>query len=52
MYARVVTTLDTRSAADMNSKGAVGRQPVPHREFDLSGPICAAGLATDIISIT
>ena len=34
MYARVVTTLDTRSAADMNSKGAVGRQPVPHREFE------------------
>ena len=40
------------AAADMNPEGAVGRQPVPHHESVSSGPVCVAGVATNIISIT
>ena len=33
-------------------RGLFGQQPAPYREFVSSGPVCAAGVATNTILIT
>ena len=50
--ASVVTTSDARLQPIWILRGLFGQQPVPHREFLMSGPVCAAGVATNTISIT